>query len=351
MPQYRELGFSPQLSKLAAEGIYFPNFLASGTGTIPSLNALFTGMPNIGLNTNYELESLMPYPSGIASLMKALDYRTRLFYGGYLSWERLDQYAPNQGFDELHGGGKMSRGGSETNEWGVDDKILYEYILKNIDPDVPSFNFILTTTNHPPFDIDLDTAGFPIKELPSEIEATKSGTLHRLGHIWYADQQAGTFIAHAKDRFRDSLFAVTGDHTARAQLRFPGNNLLEPTVVPFIIYAPDLLTSPPLVIHKGGSHIDIAPTLVNMAAPESHKFSSFGMDLLQKEASDYALGAQQIIGESFIRGDDPQAKINITDEKGVSPDETSITRSSDYFQALKALSWWRTKRGAQLPKE
>lgn len=351
MPQYRELGFSPQLGVIASKGIYFPNFLASGVGTIPTVNSIFSGMPEIGLNTNYEIESLKPYPTGIATLMKQLGYKTRLFYGGYLGWERLDQFAPNQGFDELHGGGKMSLGGKETNEWGVDDKHLFDYIMDSIDPDIPSFNFILTTTNHPPFDIDLEAAGFPISKIPAELKATKKGTLPRLGHLWYADQQAGGFINRAQDKFDDSLFAITGDHTARAQLRFPGNNLLEPTAVPLIIYGPDLIDKQSRTVKSGGSHIDIAPTLVNMVAPAGHKFSSFGIDMLQKGGDDYGLGAGNIIGSTFLKGDNPAAKINNIEDAEEAPNPTSVARAQDYFQALKALSWWRIKRGAQLPQQ
>ncbi|NOR51561.1 MAG: sulfatase-like hydrolase/transferase [Gammaproteobacteria bacterium] len=353
MPQYRALKFSPQLSKIAEEGIYFPNFLASSSGTIPTVSALFTGMPNIGLNINYELESTKAYPSGIATLMRSLGYKTRLFYGGYLSWERLDQFAPNQGFDELHGGGKMSRDGTETNEWGVDDKRLFDYVLKNIDPDIPSFNFILTTTNHPPFDIDLDAAGFPMTKLPSQIVATKGGTLRRLGHIWYADKQAGGFVRRANERFSDSLFAITADHTARAQLRFPGNNLLEPVAVPFILYGPDVLgeiSEERQVLKHGGSHIDIPPTLVNMVAPKGTLFTSFGKDLLNKGEHDYALGASHLIGDSFIKGNNQRSKVAIIDKAAEPPTEHSIATAEKSFSALKALSWWRVKKGAQLPQ-
>ena len=349
LPQYRELGFSPQLSEIAAEGIYFPNSLASGNGTIRSLNAFFTGMPDVGLNINYELESTKPYATGIATVMKELGYKTRLFYGGYLSWERLDSFSPNQGFDELHGGGKMSRGGSETNEWGVDDKRLFEYVLENTDPEVPSFNFILTTTNHPPFDIDLEAEGFPMTELPAKITATKGGSLTRLGHIWYADKQAGGFVKRAGEQLSDALFAITADHTARAQIRFPGNNLLEPIAVPLIIYGSELLKGKAQVITRGGSHIDIAPTLVNMIAPAGFQFPSFGMDILQKERSDYALGDRYIIGDSFIKGDNLKSKVNIVDKDGEVPADASIAISENYFKALKALSWWRTKKGMQLP--
>jgi len=349
LPQYRQLGFSPLFSEIAAEGIYFPNFLASGNGTIRSLNALFTGMPDVGLNINYELESTKPYATGIGSVMKNLGYKTRLFYGGYLSWERLDSFSPNQGFDELHGGGKMSQGGKETNEWGVDDKRLYEYIEEQIDPDIPSFNFILTTTNHPPFDIDLDAEGFPMTELPSEIEATKGGTLARLGHIWYADKQAGGFVKRTKDKFNNSLFVITADHTARAQIRFPGKNLIESIAVPLIIYGPNLITEDSKIITRGGSHIDITPTLVNLVAPKGHRFPSFGMDLLQKGETDYGLGDLNIIGDSFIKGTNQKSKVNLIDEGAELPTEASITHSEIYFKALKALSWWRTKKGRELP--
>ncbi|MBF0220174.1 MAG: sulfatase-like hydrolase/transferase, partial [Gammaproteobacteria bacterium] len=160
MPRYRSLQFSPGLSELADKGIYFANFLPASSGTVGALNTLITGLPETELNLNYEPTALKPFASSLAQLLHQEGMRTRFFYGGFLSWQRLDRFAQNQGFDEIYGGGQMAVA-QETNEWGVRDRQLFDFILSKLDDNQPSFNFILTTTNHPPYDLNLTAAGFP----------------------------------------------------------------------------------------------------------------------------------------------------------------------------------------------
>ncbi|MBF0471105.1 MAG: sulfatase-like hydrolase/transferase, partial [Gammaproteobacteria bacterium] len=245
-PPYRHFGFSPQLAQLAANGIYFPNFLPSGGGTMPSLGALMTGLPPNGLSINYEDRSLDPYPSGVATLMQQLGYHTRLFYGGYLSWQRLDTFARNQSFGEIHGGGQMEGSGARGNEWGVDDKVLFDYILSLPSETQPSFNLIMTTTNHPPYDLDLHQEGFPHKSLPQPLHATKDETLSVLGHLWYADRELGRFVRSQLRRQPDTLFVITADHTARLAIRFAEKSPVttggwQQLSVPLVLYSPHLL--------------------------------------------------------------------------------------------------------------
>ena len=63
-------------------------------------------------------------------------------------------YAEEQGFDEILCGASMVDW-MEGNEWGANDEDLYRFILETVDDESPSFNLILTTTNHPPYDIDV----------------------------------------------------------------------------------------------------------------------------------------------------------------------------------------------------
>jgi hypothetical protein len=74
------------------------------------------------------------------------------------------------------------------------------------------------------------------------------------------------------------------------------------------------------------------------------------MDLLQKKTTDFALGDRYLIGSNFIRGDTPNSTTLPTHAGGELPAEASIAGAENYFQALKALSWWRTKKGDKLPE-
>ncbi len=348
MPAYRHLDLSPEFSKLADEGIYFPNFLPASSGTIGSMNALITGFPDAGLNINYETTALKPYGSSIAHIMQQQGYKTRFFYGGYLSWQRLDSYARNQGFEEIYGGGSMSANAA-TNEWGVDDKHLFDFVLSKVDDETPSFNFILSTSNHPPYDLPLDELGYHIKgELPAPLKATKQETVKVLGHLWYADQQAGHFVRKAAQKLDKALFAITGDHTARLQVQFPGDSVVEQSAVPFILYGPEVL-SESTTKTTAGSHLDIAPTLIGLAADKGTNYPAFGQDMLHKQPPTVGLGWQYLIGENFIANDAEEYGVYALADSQRPAEKPELQATRKYYNALRALSWQRIKKGASLP--
>jgi len=350
LPSYRDMGFSPEMSRLADEGIYFPHFLPSGDGTANSMNALLTGFADSRLNINYEANSLEPYPTAIAETFRRMGYRTRFFYGGFLSWQRLDSFTQSQGFDEVYGGGSMSTGVS-TNEWGVNDRDLFDFVLQTVSEDVPSFNFILNTSNHPPYDLPLDELGFPVKQLPAPLEATKDDTLRVLGHLWYADRQVGRFVDGAAKRLSRPLFAMTGDHTARLRIRFPGDSVFEQYGVPFVLYGPEVLKGIEADTSVAGSHLDIPRTLYELSAPPGFDYYSLGRDLLRPENPDYGLGYDFVIGRQYIATNTETPRfyrLPDTPEDAQPPGNFEPVRQR--MNAIRALSWYRVRKGPTLPE-
>lgn len=193
--------------------------LAHGTGTMPAVNGYVTGLPSTGLYENYEKESYKEkYGFGIAATMKRLGYKTVFWYGGFGAWQDVRNFVLAQNFDEFHDVGSFSQ--KSGNAWGVPDKVLFNevetYMKAHSGEKV--FHFILTTSNHPPYDIDLDVAGFDaqkvmntdIKELPED-----SKRIIELGHIWYADQMMGHFVKNTQKIDPNTLFVITGDHGER----------------------------------------------------------------------------------------------------------------------------------------
>lgn len=342
-PEYRDMRFSPELASIADKGIYFQNFIPAGTGTMPSLNALFTGLPYSGLNVNYEPSALKTYPFSIADTFKRMGYKTRFYYGGFLGWQRVDNFATAQGFDELYGAGKIGLD-KPTNEWGVNDEYLFDFAERTIDPDTPSFNLILTTSNHPPYDLDLEKIGFNDHKLPAEIKITKSGTYETLGHLWYTDQQTGQFVERISRKLQQPLFAITGDHTSRLSLKFPGQNIFQHTAVPLILYGPGVLKQSGN-FETAGSHIDILPTLYELSAPAGFEYYAMGNNLLSKKAGSPAFGSHYYIanGKFYING--KSFPLDETEK----PQHFSETELNTYQRAQKAISWYRVRKGPILP--
>jgi phosphoglycerol transferase MdoB-like AlkP superfamily enzyme len=233
----------------------------------------------------------------------------------------------------------------------VDDRYLFDFILDTVDAETPSFNFILTTSNHPPYDLDLEALGYHLQDsLPAPLKATKADTVKVLGHLWYADMQAGHFVRQAEKKLEQSLFAITGDHTARLRISFPGDNVAEQTAVPFILYGPDVLAQAATGARAiAGAHQDIPATLIEMAAEPGYRYTAYGENMLTKSSPSFGFGWQFIVGEEFISNDSEQYKSFGLPDGPLAPPEPRLAQQVTRFNALRALAWYRVKKGAELP--
>ena len=346
LPAWRGAGFANAASRLAQAGIYFPHFIPATWSTAQSLNTLVSGLPPAGYYINYEPRALQTFPTAIAAIFRRLGYRTRFFYGGFIGWQRMDTFLPAQGFDEVYGGGHMAAG-KDVNEWGVDDQYLFDFVRDTVSDETPSFNFILTTSNHPPYDLDLDALGYPVKQLPAAVVDAEGNALHLLGHHWYADREMGRFVSEVEQKLPRTLFAITGDHPGRMQLTFPGDNVYEQEIVPFILYGSEVLQGLTVDRQLAGSHLDIGPTLVELSAPAGFQYHAFGQSMFHKTRRDVGYSQNVLIGSDFIayRGNIERVYKLPDAEPAPRPDLAAV---AEQVRARLALSWYRGKRGSQL---
>lgn len=347
LPQYRSIGLSNGLIPFADAGITYLNFLPATRMTADSLSVLISGLPYPGLSVNREPRSLKQYPTSIAKIFNDLGYKTRFYYGGYIGWQRLDLFIKAQGFSEIYSAGDM-KNAKRGNEWGIDDEYLFEYMQETIKDDEPSFNFILTTSNHSPYDLDLEAKGYPVKQFPSEITPGQSNALEVMGHHWYSDRELGKFIASMSKKVKSPLFAVTGDHPTRVLLKFANASTAETSSVPFVLYGPDVLYNMNVNTKVAGSHIDILPTLVEIAAPKGFEYSAFGKNMLSKTDTDVGLGKDFMNGLNFLTAlDNPQQTI-LDGNTPARLNEPERAEALKKLNAMRAISWYRVREGAEL---
>ncbi|MDR1460051.1 MAG: LTA synthase family protein [Campylobacteraceae bacterium] len=250
--------------------------LARGSGTISAVNGFLTGLTEAGIHENYEAESFRtPYATGIAYIMKGLGYKTVFWYGGFEKWQNIKAFALSQDFDEFHSASEFGYTGG--NSWGVPDKVLFEcitdYIAKHDKEMI--FHFILTTSNHPPYTIDVAKEGFDIlhvkSALPPQINKDDK-TINALGHIWYADRAIGIFVKNILDIASNTLFAITGDHAERFSFA-KDVNIETLSAVPTIFYA-QKIKKEWFSENKIGSHTQMIATLVELIGEKGYKYSS-----------------------------------------------------------------------------
>jgi len=262
--------------------------LAGGDGTMRSLNVLLAGLPDNAMYENYAPESYTSkYATGIANVMNKLGFKCVFWYGGIGSWQDVAKFAKAQGFAEFYSGADSDV--KQAGAWGVPDAELFtmvdRYMAQHTEEKL--FHFILTTSNHPPYALDVDSMGYPRRQvadkLPKTIANTKAN-LNQLGHIWYADMTIDAFIGKTQEIDPSALFVVTGDHAER--FTFAQQEEMDALyAVPCILYGRDV--NPKWLKPTGvGSHGQIMPTLVELLSPEGYKYNSIYASLLETE--DYA---------------------------------------------------------------
>lgn len=257
--------------------------LAQGTGTMPTINGFVTGLADAGIYPNSQPESYKTkYGTGIGSVMKALGYRTVFWYGGFEAWQDIKQFTLSQNFDEFYCAGDFQYEGG--NSWGCPDEILFKYVEKYIaeEKDERTFHIILTTSNHPPYNIDVASKGFPKEEIKQKLPdslGSDEETLNEMGHIWYVDQSMGNFIEKVEADKPDTLFVITGDHAERFDFA-QEVDLKTLSAVPCIFYGKNV-DKDLLADNKVGCHLQIISTLAEMAGKKGDTYSSIWPSLFE----------------------------------------------------------------------
>ena len=344
---YSWLHLTDRLAALGREGILVRPFLPAGDMTIKSLGAVITGLPFAGVLVNYQPEVRKGVPTAAAAIFKRLGYKPRFFYSGYLRWQRIGDFAREQGFEEVWGGDQMGTR-LTGNEWGVDDDTLFRFVLDRTGEE-PTFNLLMSASYHPPFSVDLAAAGFDAgalgtNELGRDLPPDK---LRVLGHLWYSDKCLGDFVAGAERKLSRPLFALTGDHYSR-ECFAPRPTLSERTAVPLVLCGRDALDQVARPTAVAGAHMDILPTLINLVAPGGFQYHAFGHDLLDPSRPQHGFGCEAVVGQDFIMTQrTPRRLENL--EGGTGPDGVPMEELSLRYRRLHALSWWRAMKGKEWP--
>lgn len=228
--------------------------------------------------------AIVPFESAIARTFSANGYTTRFIYSGRLSWSRLDDFLPHQGFEYLHGDAEYPDNVVRT-DWGVHDEEVFKLALKLLrEADRPQFIVLLTTSNHPPFQLP---PAYQVPELvvppalSREISDDFNRAVLRFQCFAYSAGVVAAFLdtLAADPRIENTVVAVTGDHNFGGVRLYDDEELLDYVRVPFFIRLPRAMNFTPRVFHTLGDHTDIAPTLYHLVLPGA-QYISFGRDLV-----------------------------------------------------------------------
>jgi phosphoglycerol transferase MdoB-like AlkP superfamily enzyme len=341
--EFAGMHLADEMRKIAKNGVAASFFASSGPGSIESIASLLTGHPDVGVSTNYRINSRQTFATSLAPQMAAIGYEPCFYKGSFLTFQRYGEFATEQGFTSVTGASQIGQEmGAKMNEWGVDDDVLFRSIESNV-PDHSTFNFIVSTTYHPPYDLDVFALGYPVTSPPTDLAAPCSTCtpkfLQTVGHAWFADRALGEFVARTSKAHPEALFIITADHWSRRFINERPTFELK-TEIPLIMFGPGVLEGfvPDSFF---GSHLDIAPTLIELIAPEGHHYNSFGRDMFAAEESPFSIAANGLMGDGFMVSHDGRRGFRWDDD---ATDPSMTEEMAAWGRSLQSLAWWRIMR-------
>jgi phosphoglycerol transferase MdoB-like AlkP superfamily enzyme len=245
-------GLTPNLDRLASEGLLFSRLYAAGTRTVRGLEALSAALPPLPGKSVVRWPNVSNLNTLGASLAEH-GWQPHFLYGGYGAFDNMNSYFAAQGYQVTDRTSFQEGIVQFENIWGVADEHLFDQVLLEIDRDhaagKPFFGHIMTASNHVPFT-------YP----EGRIDIPSPGK--RRGGVKYADYAVGRFIEMARQKpwFDNTVFLFVADHCASSagKTKIPVHRYH----IPAVLYAPRWIK--PGRIDTLASQIDLVPTVLSL---------------------------------------------------------------------------------------
>jgi phosphoglycerol transferase MdoB-like AlkP superfamily enzyme len=275
---------TPELDRLAAQGIAFERLYATGIRSVRGIEAVITGFTPRPRPSVVKLAETQSNFFTIASLLERNGYQTSFIYGGESHFDEMRRFFLGNGFQTVIDEDDYDEP-VFVGSWGVSDEDLFDRAHETFSKsgDQPFFSLVFTSSNHTPFDIP-----------EGRVEESSYG--RRETAINYADYALGRFfdMARQSSYWENTVFLIVADHSVRVvggklvpieRFRIPGvivGGTIEPRSIPGI-----------------ASQVDLIPTLLSLIGL-SGDHPGIGRDLTLPE---YAAGA----GRAMMQFNDLQA--------------------------------------------
>ncbi len=306
---YNGQEITPNLNELRKKDTLYFNHFYSTTGVGNTADAEFSTLNS--LYANDERECYRKYVdnvfNGLPWLLRKQGYESMAFHG-YIKtfWNRNEAYR-NQGFQHFYSEEELDI--TEESGFGLTDKELFRQavdILK--ERQKPFFGFMITLTNHIPYELDRKLATL---ELKKEDKDTTFGRY--LQTVRYTDEAFGDLIMYLKEAglYDNTMIVIYGDHQGMNKetvsvynhmTKFLGKpyDFDEMLNVPLVIHIPGLSES--RTVTTVGGQVDILPTIANLMDFGIPQPYIFGHDLLNAEEG-FVAQISYIGKNSFITDD------------------------------------------------
>ena len=242
---------TPNIDRIAAQGMSFTHLYASGTRTVRGMEAVTTALapvPPESVVKRTGNEGL----HNLASIAKDAGYSPTFIYGGYGTFDNMNAFFGSNGWRVVDRT-DMPRA-AFANIWGIADEALMDNALDVFDRQVERgervFSVVMSTSNHKPFTFPAGVDGVP---------QTGGG---RDAGVRYADYAIGHFFDRLQTRpwAKDTMLVIVADHGARVYGR--AEVPVSTYEIPLVVHAPAYIA--PQRIDTLASQIDVAPTVLGL---------------------------------------------------------------------------------------
>ena len=277
--------FRKNLNKIQKQGLSFTNYFAAGSGTISNMMRINLSIPvKRYFRLNNTAEIFKSFPDTFPRVMERHGYLPRFFYGGSLSWHKLFSILPKLGYQQIIGESSIQN--VTKTRFGVHDGDLFELVdQKLMQANQPTFNFIMTLSNHPPYGVpESFISPITFENAPQKLKnkiLDKDNFNKRMRALAYTDQALGDYMQKAKGSpyFKETLFVLTADHSHDMYISWEEEELYQQKKIPLIFYSPNLLKITSTTNENQGSHLDLPATLLSLISASPTKLQSWGRSL------------------------------------------------------------------------
>ncbi len=269
-------GLTPNLTKIAKDGILFDQFYASGDRTYKGILAVLSSYPALPSTAIVKYSEKVQKLPTLSRTLKQKGYNTQWICGFDINFANIKSYLLHCQFDNRIDINSFSKGDKEP-KWGFHDGVVFNRLLQECKTSKePFFKAYMTLSSHEPFDVPMKT-----------VIKGKTEEKRFLNSAYYTDKCIGNFIDSLKntDKWKNTLVLFVADHGSR----LPGNTKYN---IPLKFHIPMIWTGGALavrdsVIHTLSGQTDIIATLLGQLNI-SHKAFRFSKNIFSAEAQNFS---------------------------------------------------------------
>ena len=259
-----EKGIAPNFTKLSNEGLLFTNFYTPGFRTEQGLAALVSGFPSQPTTTVIRQFGKFDQMPCLAHTLDSAGYMSSYYYGGNLHFAYTGSYLHAMGFDKIIGEEDFKF--PRRTYWGAYDEDLFNFFNADMkDAKQPFFSIIMTSTNHEPFNADVE------KIIPGR---AGDWCYDYINTVHYTDKSLGKLIEDMKQQFwyNNTLVVIVSDHAHICPSKFEYNSAARHHI-PFLLLGGALRDE-----YKGktnnrlASQVDFPATILSMLNIDPRQF-------------------------------------------------------------------------------